>query len=110
MVSAPVSALILVYVGYSLKFDRKVLTAAIKTTGIRVVTQAILLVGSFWILSHVVTDRAMLIALGLYAFLPPMFLGAIYAKDEENAAYASTTSSIYFIVTIIAFVVLAIIK
>lgn len=110
MVSAPVSALILVYVGYSLKFDRKVLTAAFKTTGIRMATQAVLLVVSYFILSNIITDKAMMIALGLYAFIPPMFLGAIYAKDEENAAYASTTSSLYFFVTITAFVVLAFIK
>ena len=110
MLSAPVSALILVYVGYSLKFDQKVLTAALKSVVIRVVTQAILLAGSFAILSRFITDRAMLIGLGLYAFLPPMFLGAIYAKDKENAAYASTSTSLYFVVSITAFVVLAFIK
>ena len=110
MLSAPVSALILVYVGYSLKFDQKVLTAALRSVGMRVVTQSILLTGSFAFLSRFITDRAMLIGLGLYAFLPPMFLGAIYAKNEENAAYASTSTSLYFVVSVTAFMVLAFLK
>ena len=110
MLSAPVSALILVYVGYTLKFDKKVLAAALRTTAIRAVLQALLLVISFGVLSRFITDRAMLIGIGLYAFLPPMFLGAVYAKDEENAAYAATTSSLFFLVSITAFTVLAIYK
>ena len=110
MFIAPVSALILISVGYTLEFNHNVLSAAAKTAGLRLIVQSILLVSVWSILRHFISDQAMLIALLLYMFLPPQFISAIYTNNEEKMMYASTTTSLYMAISITAFIFLAMLQ
>ncbi|MBM6828369.1 AEC family transporter [Anaerotignum lactatifermentans] len=109
MITTPVSALILLCVGYDLQLDRRVLTAAGKSAAIRLVLQAVLLAGVWLILSRFVTEREMFIAIVLYAFMPPCFMSPLYAVDERDKAYTSTTISLYTLISIAAFTVLTVV-
>lgn len=109
MITTPVSALILLCVGYDLQMDKRVLAAAGKSAVIRLVLQAVLLVGVWAILSRFVTEREMLIAIVLYAFMPPCFMSPLYAVEEKDKAYTSTTISLYTLISIAAFTVLTVV-
>ncbi len=110
MLTTPVSALILIAVGYTLDFDRNVLKSALTTAGLRLAVQALLVALVWWILQSVIVEPALRIALLLFAFLPPPFISAIYTREKEKAIFASTTTSLYIAVSIAAFVILAIVK
>lgn len=109
MITTPVSALILLCVGYDLKLDRRVLSAAGKSAAIRLVLQGVLLMGVWFVLRHFIAEREMKIALFLYAFMPPCFMSPLYAVREKDKMYTSTTISLYTIVSIIAFTVLTVV-
>ncbi len=108
MLITPVSALILISVGYTLEFDREVVGAALKTAGLRLAVQSVLLAIVWLILRDFLTDPAMLAALLLYAFLPPQFISAIYTTNEAKMKYASTMTSLYMVVPISALILLAV--
>lgn len=109
MITTPVSALILLCVGYDLKLDHRVLSSAGKSAAIRLLLQGILLIGVWLILRNFVTEREMKIALFLYAFMPPCFMSPLYAVREKDKVYTSTTISLYTILSILAFTVLSVV-
>ena len=98
MITTPVSALILLCVGYDLKLDHRVLSSAGKSAAIRLVLQGVLL-----------AEQEMKIAVFLYAFMPPCFMSPLYAVREKDKVYTSTTISLYTILSIIAFTILSVI-
>lgn len=108
MITTPVSALILFCVGYDLQLDRSVLSAAAKSAFLRLILQSILLVGVWFVVRRFATEREMMIALVLYAFMPPCFMSPLYAVSEEDKAYTSTTISFYTLISIAAFTVISI--
>lgn len=109
MITTPVSALILLCVGYDLKLDKRVLQAAGKSAVLRLVLQSVLLIGVWFILSRFVSSKEMQIAIILYAFMPPCFMSPLYAVKEEDKSYTSTTISLYTLISIAAFTVLTIV-
>ena len=109
MITTPVSALILLCVGYDLKLDHRVLSSAGKSAAIRLVLQGVLLMGVWFVLRNFVAEQEMKIAVFLYAFMPPCFMSPLYAVREKDKVYTSTTISLYTILSIIAFTILSVI-
>ena len=109
VITTPVSALILLCVGYDLKLDHRVLSSAGKSAAIRLVLQGVLLVGVWFVLRNFVAEQEMKIAVFLYAFMPPCFMSPLYAVREKDKVYTSTTISLYTILSIIAFTILSVI-
>jgi predicted permease len=108
-VSAPTSAIILITIGYDLA------PAEIpwkKTLGAVVARIAVMLICR--VLAEVIV-RALGIklnltdALNILFILPPPFVLAVFAKDENEQAYISSSLSFSTVATILGFIVLAII-
>ncbi|MBR3834741.1 MAG: AEC family transporter [Lachnospiraceae bacterium] len=107
MVTAPVSAMILLCVGYEFKLEKGNIGVCIKTVIIRFVVQAIMLVGVLFVAKAFEFDKPMVIGLALYMMTIPSLCLSSFVKDKEAGKYFSTTSSLYLIVNLVAYVVLA---
>lgn len=107
LVTAPVSAMILLCVGYEFKLEKDTIGVCIKTVIIRFVVQAIMLAGVLFIAVKLNFERPMIIGLALYMMTIPSLCLSSFVKDKEASKYMSTTSSLYLIINLIAYVVLA---
>lgn len=107
MVTAPVSAMILLCVGYEFKLEKDTIGVCIKTVLIRFVVQAIMLAGVLFIAISFDFEKPMIIGLALYMMTIPSLCLSSFVKDKEASKFFSTTSSLYLIINLIAYVVLA---
>ena len=107
-VTAPVSGLILVIVGYELSFQRKMLRPVLTTAALRLaVMGALLAVGALVIFAILPFDKPLLAALMLGFSLPAPFIVPLYAQVGEDAAYISTTLSVETLISVALFVAIA---
>lgn len=107
MVTSPVSALILMSVGYELELDPALLKDVGTVSIIRLlinalITLVLLTTGRFLIIS----DQLMTAVL-IYAILPPQFITPIFIKDTKQSSFAATVLSFYTLITIAGYIILA---
>lgn len=103
--SAPVSALILLTVGYGLDFSRVKWGQTFKTIGARVVIFAVFGVVFFKLFTAAFPTQPIVAYATIMAFiLPPTFMYAVPIKDGEESAYVGSVLAIYTILTLIGFV------
>ncbi len=107
LVTAPVSAMILLCVGYEFKLEKDTIGVCIKTVLLRFMVQAIMLAGVLFVAISLDFGKPMLIGLALYMMTIPSLCLSSFVKDKEASKYMSTTSSLYLIINLIAYVVLA---
>ncbi len=107
LVTAPVSAMILLCVGYEFKIKKDTIAVCIKTVLLRFMVQAVMLAGMLIIATRLNFDKPMIIGLALYMMTIPSLCLSSFVKDKEASNYFSTTSSLYLIINLIAYVVLA---
>jgi hypothetical protein len=107
LVTAPVSAMILLCVGYEFKLEKDTIGVCIKTVLIRFVVQAIMLAGVLFVAISLDFGKPMIIGLALYMMTIPSLCLSSFVKDKEASKYFSTTSSLYLIINLIAYVILA---
>ncbi len=107
MVVAPLSAVILITLGYDLSLQKDLMKETLKIAGIRFAIQMVML-AVVWVLIGRNVDAQMQIAIILFFFLPVAFSSQVYAKKEENRQMISTFSSVYSMLTIVAFALLAV--
>ena len=104
-IAAPVSGLILVIVGYELRFKKELLRPVFTTVGLRIgVMAALLAVGSLIIFSVIPFDKQLFVALMLAYSLPAPFIIPLYAEMGGDGEYISTTLSMQTVVSILLFV------
>ena len=104
-IAAPVSGLILVIVGYELRFKKELLRPVFTTVGLRIgVMAALLAVGSLIIFSVIPFDKQLFVALMLAYSLPTPFIIPLYAEIVGDGEYISTTLSMQTVVSILLFV------
>lgn len=108
LITAPTSALILLAVGYEFSPARRVLVPVLKAMALRVcIMGAMLAVASAVIFALVPYETEQMLALVLYFALPaPLFI-PIYANSEDQGEFLSTSLSLYMVVTLAVFAVLA---
>lgn len=107
LVTAPVSAMILLCVGYEFKLERDTIGVCIKTVLARFLVQAVMLAGVMLLVNQLDFARPMVIGIALYMMTIPSLCLSSFVKDKEASKYMSTTSSLYLIITLTAYVVLA---
>lgn len=106
--SGPISALILLVIGYSIEFSRPNLKASFQTILLRVATVYALYLLTFYLLNALIPMNALNNwALLLFFILPPPFVIPIFVRKGEEQSYISTTLSIYSLFSIAAFIILA---
>ena len=106
-ISAPVSALILLSIGYDLAFDaipwRKTLQAVALRLGIMAVLGAAVLALFHLLWTQAQWDRAVFIMF----LLPPPYVLPVFSTDDEERGFLSSVLSLSTLVTLAGFVLLA---
>ena len=103
--SAPVSALILLTVGYGLDFSRVKWGETFKTIGARVVIFAVFGAVLYRVFTAAFPAQPIVAYATIMAFiLPPTFMYAVPIKDAEESAYVGSVLAIYTLITLIGFV------
>ena len=107
-ITKPTSALILLVVGYQLRFSRRLLRPVATTLGLRL----LVMVGVMGVVSAVLFalipyDKLLMLALMLQYTLPAPFIIPLYADMGEDGEYVSTTLSLGTVLTVVRFPLVA---
>lgn len=104
-ITAPVSAIVLLMVGYELNLKMELIVPVAKTILFRLIIMAVLLIGSNLIIFNIFEfDKNLEIALMVLYSLPAPFIIPIFSEVGEDGEYVSTSLSVHTLVTVILFV------
>lgn len=104
-ITAPVSAIVLLMVGYELNLKMELIIPVAKTILFRLVIMAVLLIGSNLIIFNIFEfDKNLEIALMVLYSLPAPFIIPIFSEVGEDGEYVSTSLSVHTLVTVVLFV------
>ena len=108
LATSPLTPMILIVVGYDIAPDKTILKESLRTIFLRVCLQALMIVGVLFAMNRILGgDTIRDIAVICYMSAPATFSMQSFLKDEDSSRYASTTNSLYCIVSIAVYVVLA---
>ena len=102
VVTNPVTALVLLSVGYDLSFDKKLMRSVLYISAIRFLLMSLAMIFILTVCRPLVTSQELVVAVLLYFMLPPQFITPIFVKDDAERGYVSTMISLYSLVTILA--------
>ena len=107
MVTGPITALVMLIVGYQLSLDPQILTPVLKTSALRialgVAAIAVLLVP----FGGLITTQPLRVGVMLYFLMPTQFVTMVYIDDPDDGAFVSTQISLHSIISIAAFIGIA---
>ncbi|MBP3218489.1 MAG: AEC family transporter [Lachnospiraceae bacterium] len=109
MITSPVSCIIILVVGYDLQLDRQMLKECVKPVLLRMAVMTLLMIALLTIMQQTFSQREMRMALMLYLFMPPTYVVSAYAREQDDAAFVSTSTSLYTLFSIVVFVILNIV-
>lgn len=110
MLTTSVTAIILLVVGYSMELTPALIKPCLRTILLRVLIQAVMAAGVILAVHHFVGKQQLLdLAIITYLSAPATFSMQTFLKKEESGAYVSTTNSLYCVVSIAVYMVLAVI-
>ncbi len=110
-ITAPITPIILLTVGYNFTVNKKILPDVLKTIVSRYVLWAAMgAIGLFILDKTVGVSKLLFISYVLVHFLPPTYVLPIYVKEEEHVDYISATLSLSLIVTLIVVGLLSFVK
>lgn len=108
LVTAPMTAMILLVVGYGIKPEMSLVCPCLKTILLRIAVQGTAMVPTMLVLRALIPgDQLLILAVILYMSAPATFSMQSFLKGEQESAYAATTSSLYCLVSILVYVVAA---
>lgn len=108
LATSPLTPMILIVVGYDIAPDRMILKEALRTICLRACLQAVLAAAVLFAMNRILgSDAVRDIAVICYMSAPATFSMQSFLKDEDSSRYASTTNSLYCVVSIMVYVVLA---
>lgn len=106
MMTSPLSAMILVVVGYSIVPKKEMLLPCLKTIALRVVLQAVMILGMILSVHHFIgVNRVLDLAIITYMSAPATFSMQAFVKDPDASAYVSTTNALYCFVSVAVYAV-----
>ena len=108
-ISAPVSALILLAIGYDLVFRDIPWREAVKAAGLRLIIMAGLAAGLLGLFHGLWPQAQWDRAVWLMFLLPPPYVLPVFSTDEEQRVFLSSVLSLSTLVTLAGFVLLAVI-
>lgn len=107
-IAAPTSAMILIIVGYELRWEKALLLPVLKTVGLRLLVMGALLTASaLAVFSILPFDKPLFVALLLAFSMPAPFIIPLYADVTGHADYISTTLSAQTMLSIVLFIAIA---
>jgi predicted permease len=103
-ISAPLTPMILLVVGYSIEADREMIVPCLQTIGLRILIQAVMMAIALFAMRRMmgadpVRDKAILI----FMSVPTTYSLQSFIKDRQGANFASTVNALYIFVTIAVF-------
>ncbi len=107
LITAPLSAMILLCVGYEFILEKDSIGQCLKTVFSRLIIQSILFVIVYVLARKLSFSEPMIIGLALYFFTLPSLCLSSFVKNKAASKYIATTSSLYLIITLIAYIILA---
>jgi hypothetical protein len=108
-IAAPTSALILIIVGYELRFERALMSPVLKTVGLRLLVMWTLMALSALVVFSVIPfDKPVFVAMLLAFSMPAPFIIPLYADVTGHADYISTTLSVQTLLSIALFIVISV--
>lgn len=109
ILTTSITPIILIVVGYSMELVPELIRPCIKTILMRIILQALMIAGVLIAVKYLVgSSRLLNLAIITYMSSPATFSMQTFLKKKESSAYASTTNSLYCVVSIVVYVVLAI--
>ncbi len=109
ILTTSVTAIILLVVGYSMELNANLLKPCITTILIRMILQGVMMAGVLFVVHSLVGDSQIVnLAIITYMSSPATFSMQTFMKDEEGSAYVSTTNSMYCLVSILVYIILAV--
>ena len=108
ILTTSVTAIILIVVGYSMELTKELIRPCLKTILMRVLLQTLMAIGVLWAVHLWIGDNMLLnLAIISYMSAPATFSMQTFLKKEEGSAYVSTTNSMYCMVSILVYIILA---
>lgn len=108
ILTTAVTAIILLVVGYGMEMKPELMKPCLQTILIRLCIQAVMVTGVLFMVHRLIgTSQLVDIAIIIYMSAPAPFSMQTFLKKEEGNTYVSTTNSLYCIVTILIYVVVA---
>ena len=109
ILTTSVTDIILLVVGYSMELNANLLKPCITTILIRMILQGVMMAGVLFAVHSLVGDSQIVnLAIITYMSSPATFSMQTFMKDEEGSAYVSTTNSMYCLVSILVYIILAV--
>ena len=109
MITTVLNSLILIVIGYDFDFDKTRVKIAIRAIFARVLTQGLLLVPFAFVIRYLYPGNLLMhAALFVYMSAPPSFSMQTYIREEEPSKLAATTTSLYMLVTLAAYTMIAV--
>lgn len=108
MVTGPLTALVLITVGYDLDLDKSVMVSVAKVSLARLLLNGCGLAVIFFLFRSFWSDRGLLAAVVLMFCLPGQFITPIYVSEEGQRKFVSTQISLYTLISILAYVMMAV--
>lgn len=105
--SAPVSVLILIAVGYDLVFREVPWRETLKAVVLRTVIMAVLGAAALFLFRSLWPESRWDHAVVLMFMLPPPFVLPVFSREESQRAYVSSVLSLSTLLTVAGFIVLA---
>ena len=108
ILTTSITSVILLVVGFSIEFDKKLLSPCIRTIVLRILLQAVMIGGVLLAIHYIVGDHLLLnLAVISYMSAPATFSMQTFLKSEDGSAYVSTTNPLYCLISILVYVVMA---
>lgn len=109
IITAPLTAMILLVVGYSLKLDKSLFAVCLKTLVLRCIVIGILGFAVIKILGNRISDVYMLTAFLIMFITTPTLSAPGFVKNKEAASYFAMTTSLFVFITMIGYAVISIV-
>lgn len=104
VVTAPLSPMILLVVGYDMAFNKELIGPCIKAVLIRIISQLIFLIPAYYLVSILFPGNVMMkLAILIFMIAPPSYSIPAYVKNDDGKAFMATVNSIFCLVTIILY-------
>lgn len=109
-ITAPLSAMILLVVGYSIRLEKRLIRPCLQTIALRFGLQAALLGLTLLLMRRLMPHTQLTdLAVILYMSAPATFSMQSFVRDEQGGSYVSTTNALYCFVSIAVYAVASVI-
>lgn len=108
ILTTALTAIILIVVGFSMELTQELFGPCVRTIVMRIVLQAVMIVCVLLAVhSFIGSNKLLDLAVITYMSAPATFSMQTFLKREDGSAYVSTTNSLYCIVSVVVYMILA---